>query len=163
MASSWKFTRDSFMNCDEFLWAWNLNLVHGLYLYLYMNCGEWRLITMASTMSTTQWRINHLISKWDFSELDYQPQNTQYFKIISFAGQKTWKLLDFNEQFVNIHGHQHELSLSTSWTFKFKCCWLVWFIIEPPEFLVVHEQPQFRERLIFCSGTFVNSSWAHQF
>ena len=28
IASSWKFMRDSFMNCDEVLWAWNLNLVH---------------------------------------------------------------------------------------------------------------------------------------
>ena len=32
MAKSWKFMRDSFMSCDELLWALNLSLVHGLFM-----------------------------------------------------------------------------------------------------------------------------------
>ena len=32
MASSWKFMRDSFMNCDKLFRVWNLNLVHGLFM-----------------------------------------------------------------------------------------------------------------------------------
>ena len=35
MASSWKFMRDSFMNCDEFLWARNLNSFHRLFMKVY--------------------------------------------------------------------------------------------------------------------------------
>ena len=71
--------------------------------------------------------------------------------------------------------------MNNSWTFmnintnimKFQCYWLIWFIVEQAEFLVVHEQPQFHEHyvwnfrltvhecLICCSGTFMNSSWTH--
>ena len=36
--------------------------------------------------------------------------------------------MNLHEQFVYIHEYQHNIS---------------WFIIEQPEFLVVHEQPQF--------------------
>ena len=60
MASSRKFMRDSFMNCDKLFRVWNLNLVHGLFMKVIktVNCA------MANYL---------IISQLKQSELDYQP------------------------------------------------------------------------------------------
>ena len=75
----------------------------------------------------------------------------------------------FHEQFMNIHEHQHELILWTSWT-QFICVaglpgsllnhLISWSFMSNLNFMNMAWE-LFHERLICCSGTFVNSSWTH--